>query len=1173
MNQAKLNILKDTFKNRFDISRFQKFTREFFNEPNMLQGLRDERIWLEYKNSISAYYKIASYQDSASNRVLILAVELKKGSSVERARSLQRNFISKILDGSDYEGAIVGFYTPDEINWRLSLVRLDYSLTSKGVELDLTPAKRYSYLVGENEPNHTAQAQLLEIFEDDKHNPTLDEIESAFSVEKVTKDFFNSYKDKYLDLKEYLEENEAFINETKNLGLDNDKFAEQFSKKLMGQLAFLYFLQKKGWLGVRLLPSDKDRMLSAEEFKQIYNSCNQFERSVLVKAFKQDRDRSFKSSSEYLHELSEDEAGILSNCFIDTKYNMPWGIGDRRFIRRLFEFCNNKTDLNFFNDYLEPFFYEALNKKRVNHYYKRFNCKIPFLNGGLFEPIEGYHWKNVKFDIPNDIFSNFNEKGREADGILDVFDRYNFTMNEDEPLDKEVAIDPEMLGKIFENLLDVSDRKSKGAFYTPREIVHYMCQESLINYLVNKVGVPYEDMKEFILYGEIIRDADSRRTVVREGGELTIKPSIYENILAIDEALKNVKVADPAVGSGAFPLGMLNEIVKARNNITEYIVKVNDKGDFGKKYDASFIKARRSEYKMKWDTIKNSIFAVDIEPSAVDIAKLRLWLSVVVDQEIDENNPEPHPLPNLDQNIMVGNSLIDEFEGIKLFDESLLHKDKNSDEAPSNFIMQMNMLLDQSDELLDTMFKLQDRYFGEDDEEKKKEIKIQIDKIRDELIKYKLEKENNTEGLKRYYESLKNKTKPYFIWELEFAKVFKDNGGFDIVIGNPPYIGFHNVHDKDYFKTKYISANGKYDFYVLFIEKGINLLKYKGYISFICPSYFYKRNYGKQIRNIILEQTKIKSIIDFKDSQIFESATTYTCIFGFEKDERNANNEVRIIDNNLDSEKYYKISQKDLSEPAWLLEDGKSMEIVNKIKENSKYTLGKIVKSISQGIVTGNNSVFILDEETIIDRNINFEFLKKVYKGKDIRNGKLNFNNEYVFYPYKINLTGGNILISESDIKTLNPNLYNYLIEKKEELLSRDYFIKSNKLWYELWNPRKANHFISRKLVFPEINDRNDFVLCDECYYSDSACGAELLDEYHNYEKYVVKYLNSSLITELYKKISVPKANGYLIYKNAFLKELPIFIPEEIDLIYSSLINLSDIEFEKWLVKKLELNI
>ena len=480
MSDAKLRLLKDTLDSEFSIERFQRFTRELFNGPNMFAINRDERIWLEYKNSISAYYKMASYEDGERNKILILAVELKKGSTVERARSLQRNFISKILDGSDYEAAIVAFYTPDEPNWRLSLVRLDYTITAKGVQLDLTPAKRFSYLVGKNEPKHTAIKQLFAIFEDDKNNPTIDQIEEAFSVERVTKDFFNQYKAKYLELKEYLEDNEDFVKETSKLGLEISKFAEQFAKKLMGQLAFLYFLQKKGWLGVRMLPPNRE--LLRVEFEQLYDSVDQSNKNILNKVFKQTSRGTMVAMAEDLHGISDEEAGLLSDCFINTKYNMIWGTGEKNFIRNLFDFCNDKTELNFFHDYLEPFFYDALNKKRKNHYFKRFNCKIPFLNGGLFEPIEDYHWKDINLNIPNDIFSNKEEKGRDADGILDIFDMYNFTMNEDEPLEKEVAIDPEMLGKIFENLLDVSDRKSKGAFYTPREIVHYMCQESLINY-------------------------------------------------------------------------------------------------------------------------------------------------------------------------------------------------------------------------------------------------------------------------------------------------------------------------------------------------------------------------------------------------------------------------------------------------------------------------------------------------------------------------------------------------------------------------------------------------------------------------------------------------------------------------------------------------------------------
>ena len=320
-------------------------------------------------------------------------------------------------------------------------------------------------------------------------------------------------------------------------------------------------------------------------------------------------------------------------------------------MRKIFEGCN-AAGKNYFDDYLEPLFYTGLNKNRgENGFFPPFHRRIPFLNGGLFEQLDNYEWENNDFNIPNHIFSNRDEKGeRDADGILDIFDRYNFTMNEDEPMEREVAIDPEMLGKVFENLLDVKDRKSKGAFYTPREIVHYMCQETLINYLSKKTSISEEAIRDFIIYGEYMRDEDTVKSLkvtdtdgrnhyeMDKNKEMFISEEIFSykksvnRLKEIDELLSDVKVADLAVGSGAFPLGMLNEIVKAREVLTEYLAL--DMNKFQKK---SFYAYERKPYDLKVNTIKNCIFACDIEPSAVDIAKLRLWLSIVIDDEIAED--------------------------------------------------------------------------------------------------------------------------------------------------------------------------------------------------------------------------------------------------------------------------------------------------------------------------------------------------------------------------------------------------------------------------------------------------------------------------------------------------------------------------------------------------------
>lgn len=335
MSELKIKILEETFNNAFNIERFSKFIKEFFNEPKMFPSRRSDAVWKEYNEHISAYYKIANYFDIEDNKLLVLAVEIKKDKSVERARTMQRNFVSKVLDQNGFEAAIVAFYNPTELNWRLSFVRLDYSFTDKGLELDLTPARRYSYLVGALEPNHTAKSQLLPIFGNDKVNPTIDEIERAFTVEKVTKEFFEQYKEKYIQLKEYLEQDDSFIKEAELLGFEVPKFAEQFSKKLLGQLAFLYFLQKKGWLGVRILP--QNRMLLEQEFQKIYMNQDSAHQKVLDKVFEKTNDTVRKIIPSVLLDLTEHEAELFSDCFVNTEHEEEWGAGDKRFIIKLFE--------------------------------------------------------------------------------------------------------------------------------------------------------------------------------------------------------------------------------------------------------------------------------------------------------------------------------------------------------------------------------------------------------------------------------------------------------------------------------------------------------------------------------------------------------------------------------------------------------------------------------------------------------------------------------------------------------------------------------------------------------------------------------------------------------------------------------------------------------------------
>ncbi|MCQ2972855.1 MAG: Eco57I restriction-modification methylase domain-containing protein, partial [archaeon] len=644
---------------------------------------------------------------------------------------MQRNLIAQIMQNPPYRGAaLVAFHEETDDDWRFSYVKRGFEFRNGKLHEKLSSPRRHSFLVGPNEPNHTCQKQLLNLLISEE-KPLLEEIEEAFSIENVTDEFFNEYKRLFLDLADSLrevKENDNVVSEE----FDNRNIkSSDFAKKLMGQLVFIYFLQKKGWLGV------------------------------------------------------EEDA--------------DWGTGPKNFLRKIFDECIERGD-NFFNDVLEHLFYEGLSEEVADCHYSKFNYKVPFLNGGLFEPINNYDWVKTDVILENSIFKE----------ILDTFDKFNFTVKEDEPLEKEVAVDPEMLGKVFENLLEVTDRKSKGAFYTPRHIVHYMCQENLIAYLNTNSGLSEDDLRVFITKGDsainsIIRAHEERKKY--KGKQFTRIPlpdSIKDNSDELEMLLKKVKVIDPAVGSGAFPVGMMNEIVKAR-----YILRLlNDIEDV-------------NMYDLKRETIENSLYGVDLELSATDVTKLRFWLSLIVDEE---DIKHIRPLPNLDNQIMCGNSVIDGYNNIKLFDDSLIVRSEQTRLSMTPTERAFNELESKKREFFNTSGPL-----------RKEELKNEIKELKWNFIETYLKDLGKSELIEEIREFKYAESKPFFIWELEFSEIFKgENPGFDIVIGNPPYVRQEKIKElKPYLKEHYKTFTGVADLYVYFFEKGLNILKEKGIFAFI----------------------------------------------------------------------------------------------------------------------------------------------------------------------------------------------------------------------------------------------------------------------------------------------------------------------------------------------------
>jgi hypothetical protein len=800
--EAAKKLLNETFDAPFDEGRFNLFALNLLNDVDTTKGfpfLSGNYIRHSFKNHITQYRRLGSYTDPQGETIDVLVVKLKNDWALERSRTMLRNFTADYLENRGRkDSALVAYYTDNPEDWRFSYIRMDYKqeLTDSGkirVKKELTPARRYSFLVGVNEPNHTAQAQLLDILKDDRSNPTLSDLEAAFSVDAVTKQFYLDYRDLFIQLHEELDSIVSLDSkvakefETKTIDTGN------FAKKLMGQIVFLYFLQKKGWLGV-----------------------------------------------------GKDENGNFKE----------WGSGPKNFLQRLFkkEFSHYK---NFYCDVLEPLFYEALASEHDDDYYSALDCKIPFLNGGLFEPLHEYNWRETDIRIDNDILAD----------VFTTFNQYNFTVREDEPLEKEVAIDPEMLGKVFENLLPENLRKGKGAYYTPRTIVHYMCQESLINYLDTECkAVPKNDIETLIREGDLILELE---TAIYEEGkkyQSVLMDTIKENAQALDDALSHIKVCDPAIGSGAFPVGMLNEIVKARKVLELYLEK------------------EETTYTLKRHCIQESIYGVDIDPGAIDIAKLRLWLSLVVDE-----NDYKHiqTLPNLDYKIMQGNSLIEEFHGISLDIEK---KDEQFDVFSGGSSL---------DVLIENLHKKQADFFNAVHPNDKKKKREAVETAIFNIFHNESEKKRNispqeTQVIESDLKEMThgNKIRNFFPWKLYFADVFRENGGFDVVIANPPYVNTKDVAKYEWRSNLKNEFGWVDDLYNHFTFLALKFSKNNGIVTFITSDTFFTIQTKANMRQLLL----VNEIIHLIPTPKAFSAMVDTAIFIVKKTENTNNYKIKFSD-------------------------------------------------------------------------------------------------------------------------------------------------------------------------------------------------------------------------------------------------------------------------------------
>ena len=812
----------------------------------------------------------------------------------------------------------------------------------------------------------------------------------------------------------------------------------------------------------------------------------------------------YKEISSYFVELKQHLAGL---DLFDEKHAayfssrligrliFCWFIDKKGFINPEMQYFDVSQDsTNYYHNKLEKLFFATLNTpleergikfesvqsnlfsshERENNLFNiGVDMVTPFLNGGLFEERDTDFVGNKNLTFPTDYFHR----------LIQTLNHYNFTTDESTSSFQQVAIDPEMLGRIFENLLAEQSeetgeqaRKAKGAFYTPREIVDYMCRESLREYL--KTKIPYDEMRDSKL--ELLLDKKSHEYRDQQKNFRQYLKNYKSDII---DALDDLKVLDPACGSGAFPMGMLQLLVQVYERL----------------------EPRFDQYETKVSIVKNNIYGVDIEPMAVEISRLRTWLSIIVDEEVDSNKVKP--LPNLDFKFVCANSLIP--------------LDQNGAQG----------LLDDSD-LEEKLVEIREKYFNARTHNSKKNLKDKLNK----LIGYSSNgkqlsgfKSNRQLQLESYQPFNPENSTEFFDAEFMFGQ-----SEFGIVIANPPYISHDKIKEKNVIQ-QYDVYEPFADIYCYFIESGLKLLGNDGILTYINSNSFIKAEYGKPLREL-LSKHSIVQLINIEDAQIFSAATVNVAIIQV-RNSKPLNEDrlllVNTIPKNLSFESFVKNNKyyfdvKNLNDESWILTDQDSFEVYKKIK-NSGSTLEEMGVFIRLGLATGANEVFILNEDQRnkflnID-NKNRDILVPILKGRNIKRYAYDDPSEYLI------LSKNGINIPEE-----YPDIFRYLDAFDEKFKKRG---AQGQNWWNLRACKFFDEFKKVKIIWQELSDKASFCISEkELYLLNTAYFLIPPEKFSPYS--VLGYLNSRVVQFFIQKIAGTSGMGTTRWINAYVKKIPI---------------------------------
>ena len=1074
-------------------------------------------------------------------------VTVQSSVHLKRSRVSIQNCIRAIME--DNTSALIFFHFADNQNeWRVSFVHRAETLRTS------TSAKRYTYLCGTEHPCRTIAERFQQLAKKaDGAAITVDDMLDAFSVEALSKEFYQALFKWY----EWAATLVTFpTGDTTRDG--NGQFNVKQSKdkneknliRLITRLMFVWFIKQKN-----LIPA------------WIFN-INELQK-VLT-----DFMPNSKESGNYYN-------AILQNLFFAT---LNKKIEDRAFADDTKKAYNTQFGVKiFYRDNRKVSFFKESKEKII----ERFKA-VPFLNGGLFECLDELKdsetkTKNIEVFIdgfsrepewmafiPNQLFWQ-NDKDHE--GLIHLFNRYNFTVEENTPNDMQVALDPELLGKVFENLLGTYNtetretaRKASGSFYTPRKIVNFMVDESLKHYLLQTVtGITDEQIDR--LFNDEIEHYD------------------YANQDSIVQAIKAVKILDPACGSGAFPmcaLGRMVHIIKKCNGVEETPDAI---------------------YQLKLTLIEQCLYGIDIQTIAVQICKLRFFISLICEQERNnsaEDNYGMHQLPNLETKFVAADTLIglkkEDTQVLNIVNDSLSQlKDelayiraqhfkvstakekyeyREQDRQKRQEIIDMletqcltvNPLLVQTLErdikIIDAKIKelpvvmvdaqVEQSLFDsapttlfqkdkneEERENLKKQLKDKRKQLADAKTKKSLDKSTDHDLRERAAWNPYNQNAVGSFFDADWMFNVKD--GFDIVIGNPPYIQLQDNNGElaQKYEMLYFSAFAKTgDIYCLFYEKGLSLLKPSAHLCFITSNKWMRAGYGEKLRQFLSTNACPKLLIDLAGEKIFENVTVDVNILLLQKAAYTQSTcalrgELDCLENRSDLSK---LSGQSIEFP----KNGNSWVILSDIEQRIKQKIeavGTPLKEwdikIYRGILTGCNDAFIINkekrDELIKKCPKSAEIIRPILRGRDIKRYGYDFADTYL-----LNVHNG---IREKGIPPINiddyPAVKAHLDQYWDKISVRD---DRGKTPYNLRNCAYMDDFNKQKIIYPNMTKYLPFLFDDKNFFVNQKCFIIT----GQYIGFLTAFFNSSLFKYCFRDNFPELRGGTRELSKIFFETIPV---------------------------------